>query len=562
MSRSDDKGIKAPLSAAFAAPEAANPEAGSGPGRIRITLCAASQLTSIRLLDARFAPVTLDANAGIAKVDVTPGIYEAGFKVGDGWSTQTIVVTGEEPSYVVKQAVSEDESVAGLAPADFTPHLEIPIAAGSVVFSITGRSEQFAPSERVEILLIGEADDVVRAAVADAGLVSTWTFQASAGHWRLRIDMPGSSEPCEVPLTLVDGFRLMIAAQAGDIDGCWQIDYGTIRIRMEADAPAAPGDLAQRAALEETALGALQAGEQFYGRAIRDLVAELANDKAGNPMLGLLACHLAAGTSDPEMMRFRRQALDRLVVLLDHRAVQHPDLAVLRLQLRIAEGNPIDALRPIPFPPMLAASWRLMLELCRSYPSLIPVDCLTDRIADRLWSSPLWVLWTGTPLASHDPAPSVAKAGVGPAADAIAPVQPVAIETPDISAAHAAQLPLPEQEFDVQLGQVAASLGEIETRDWLRDALAMSDGDGGGVAWDADRGLTAAEVAIASAIHPIASTEQHQELASRIGEALGRGSAPISPAGLGLALGLPDTTIMRSMRSLADKLGSIGKQDK
>jgi hypothetical protein len=118
----------------------------------------------------------------------------------------------------------------------------------------------------------------------------------------------------------------------------------------------------------------------------KTLVETILRGEFGSPTLGLFGGHLCH--------RFRDQlgfpvnlskVVDRLRQLL---GMDHPDVAALAL----AAGElPSDYRFSVP--PMLAASWQLILEATAKRPGLVPADSPAARIADRVCQGGPWLVW-------------------------------------------------------------------------------------------------------------------------------------------------------------------------
>lgn len=112
-----------------------------------------------------------------------------------------------------------------------------------------------------------------------------------------------------------------------------------------------------------------------------------------SPMLGLYCAHLALRHRDrtkrtPEL----KPAIKRLQSML---GADHPDVAALTLAVgELPEGYQFH------FPPMLAASWQLILDASARRPNLVPRDSFAARIADRVCGDGPWLLWESD--APHD----------------------------------------------------------------------------------------------------------------------------------------------------------------
>ncbi len=137
---------------------------------------------------------------------------------------------------------------------------------------------------------------------------------------------------------------------------------------------------------------------------------EMLNAKFGNPMLGLLGAHLLRlrPTSDENLLRIVVQNLKRLVP-------DHPDVRILQHTIL---GEPLG---PQTAPPMLRASWKMLLEASaqKGDANLIPPQSLASQVAPHIWGAGAWLSWRGDkPLPAQAPtAPAwvVANAPTAPA---------------------------------------------------------------------------------------------------------------------------------------------------
>jgi hypothetical protein len=112
----------------------------------------------------------------------------------------------------------------------------------------------------------------------------------------------------------------------------------------------------------------------------QDDLEKLVYGKWGNPVLGLLGAHFLQRAGDaPDLLAEARGNLRRLLG-------DHPDV----LALEAAAG---EIRGPVEIPPMLVASWELLLRASVDIPGLIPPAALSGRIADRLFGSGAWLTW-------------------------------------------------------------------------------------------------------------------------------------------------------------------------
>ncbi|MDB5295485.1 MAG: hypothetical protein JWO31_1468, partial [Phycisphaerales bacterium] len=70
-----------------------NSNAGSNANvpKVRLRVVANTDMTEIRVSDARFGTVPLPSNAGEVEVDLPQGLYDVSFRDGTCWQTETAV---------------------------------------------------------------------------------------------------------------------------------------------------------------------------------------------------------------------------------------------------------------------------------------------------------------------------------------------------------------------------------------------------------------------------------------------------------------------------------------
>ncbi|ESY55554.1 MULTISPECIES: hypothetical protein [unclassified Mesorhizobium] len=498
----------------------------------------AGPFTEIRLLDARFEPVALTSNTGSITVDVAPGLYEVGFREGDGWERQHVVAAPEADEVTVVQVARSLSREATLEMMPAT--LPQPLDDATVVVSFTGTTHglaDIATTPKITATLTGADHDTPIVPNLVPGDWRNWRFAVAPGHWRLRLSDPGERQPFELPLTVCPGYRIEIVAPLCST-GEMSIDLERLRVRLLP--PDKPGAMNETLiAFEEAALTALGSGRALYGPDIEQLIDHLADDKVLNPMLGIFAAHLCDRGQDDDLP-FQRRLLDKLAELTGGEAVRHPDVAALRLRLRMRNGQPIEDEPAVPFPPLLAASWVALLDAARVRPELIPAGSLSERIASRLWSSSLWMAWTAAPL------------------EMAAPVQPRSERRAPANTPPPAEVKVAE-EFTTVSEMITAGLSHPELRGWFRGARSSS-GDGfEGLEWEDELHITPAEAAVARLLYPVAANEEQQHRFASVAtwmktQESKRRSSAVDLMTMCSALGLPPTTVERAVGSLARKL--------
>lgn len=514
----------------------------SGPATgkwVKLTVQAAGPFTELRVLDARLRPVSLDGNTGSGTASVPPGLYEVGFRAADGWEIKHIVAAPDRDEVRVEQdkpAPSTTRSAVVVEQAQ--PRYD----NVNVSVLLTGATDRPAGSEISVTLVRGDDEGT---AVPDLTPSDQFCFRflVPPGNWRLRLDEPTDRPPFEVPLTVCANYRLDVIAPLLPSDTI-VIDVDRLRVRLVSlnDPTGMTPDLIE---FEDAALSALGSDRALYGGEFERLIENLVNDKALNPMLGIMAAHLCdRGRSEPS---FLERLLAKLELLTGGPAPMHPDVAALRLRLRLRSHQSLEAEAPVPFPPLLAASWSALIEAARERPGLIPVGSISERMADRLWSSTLWVAWSAVPA----PAP-VQVGAVPPTRGVAAPATPAIATRP---------VPATPEIFPTLKETIVAGLNHPQLRDWFREARNASRIQPTGLASDEDLVITPAEVAVGRALFPVAGSEDKQNRFARFAESVKRGttgpSFEVDLNTVSKSLGLPPTTVARAAGSLADKLQAM-----
>ena len=153
-------------------------------------------------------------------------------------------------------------------------------------------------------------------------------------------------------------------------------------------APFTPNDAGLRA--EEIARGALAASHDVVSDAVR---AQFTSADA-TPMLSLIGAHLLLRHAKKAAASGTIERVDEIagvsgiVARLRSQLCAHPDVEALARAVGVAdEAYVFDT------PPMLRASWPLVLDASIRRPSAIPVDSITGHAAERIWGEGAWLHW-------------------------------------------------------------------------------------------------------------------------------------------------------------------------
>jgi len=125
----------------------------------------------------------------------------------------------------------------------------------------------------------------------------------------------------------------------------------------------------------------------------REMMSALLSGKFENPMLGIYAGHLLALQENPDM-DLLREVVDNLLRLVGY---DHPDVTSLLIYLR----DPRSAGRYYREPPMLRASWSILVNASTAENDLRAPRSYASRIGASLWGAGPWLIWR-TPPAEQD----------------------------------------------------------------------------------------------------------------------------------------------------------------
>lgn len=110
--------------------------------------------------------------------------------------------------------------------------------------------------------------------------------------------------------------------------------------------------------------------------------------KFQNPMLGILGGHLLLRLPKPDWELLRVVVKNLRTRIFQGRL--HPDVEALALEAGLKAQSDFS------IPPMLRASWEIMLKHSLKVPKLIPPGSLGARIAASVTNQDPWLVWRGT----------------------------------------------------------------------------------------------------------------------------------------------------------------------
>ncbi len=395
---------------------------------VRLTAHAADENTRIEVLDGNLNIVPGSSQLGETTVDVPPGAYAVRFQIGTDYVQRIAILTpqssethvwlddADAPRFATSAPVRHTKSTREFhrEPAQrlsLSPPLLTPAGAPGdshlLVFArdlIEGRHNDPAQGlsfHDLEGTLVADF-----AAVGERHPVDRWAgahLELNAGAYRLRMST-GSRQFSEQIIYLCTGWQtevFLLAGGVGDSERDRRVNLASASVLM---AKPHEGFNPERQDLRwtESALRALRQAGNIPG----SVRSEMLSEKFQNPMLGIYGglLHLRRKKIDSHLLRQVFHNLMELVGPL-------PDVLAIGWGLALRDQNiKNDALfmqalnRPgdLATPPMLRASWDLLVEASVLQPELMPAGSFTERASTRLTAAGPWFSWRGEPPPLRD----------------------------------------------------------------------------------------------------------------------------------------------------------------
>lgn len=137
-----------------------------------------------------------------------------------------------------------------------------------------------------------------------------------------------------------------------------------------------------------------------------DDLTRLVTKKRSSPMLGIYGAHAL-------LARGARRQISATTRVLSSILGDHPDVNALRLAMASRPSNTLS----FALPPMLSASWSIIVDRAAKRPDLVPAGSLSSRVASCLWGNGPWLIWLAEQVAETSTGTSSATV-----ADALAAV--------------------------------------------------------------------------------------------------------------------------------------------
>lgn len=380
---------------------------------VPVTLTTNCEATRIRVFDAQLNRV--ERAFGGLHTELPPGIYDVQLQLGSTIEQRLIALKPGHPyeehveltfysaAPFPRAELYDKEHAASIA--ELTTPRELPAGHGELVVFLrlvtddaTLLDDDVLAAVRIidasstEIATLGRAEKAGQRRCAGIRL------PLKEGGYALRhplFDTEGSSVELDHSIVVCAGWRTIIFVpvrkQGQDAS------LASVHMMLPGEQWIAEDPARQRIGIAaEALLASFRVGRNAFSPDLLQLALE---DKAGDPMLGILAAHSLLMTRDPDW-----KTIDAILGHLCEKIPAHPDLLALRAisidaqhRMHSTDLPPIDF--SIEWPPMLIASYQGALQVDARWPEipLIREDSVAERAAARLVSQETWCAWEALP---------------------------------------------------------------------------------------------------------------------------------------------------------------------
>ena len=216
-------------------------------------------------------------------------------------------------------------------------------------------------------------------------VLASCSIAVAPGEYRLRLDR-ADRPALERALIAVAGWQTQIFLLQRDDGTVRRPDLEGGSVVMSNRGHFAPEDELTR--LSELARYALTQHHKILSEDLRQVL----RGKFEDPMLGLFGAHLIIRDM-PQDEEILENVFVNLEMLLGN---NHPDVMALSLRRKLPQAPTI---REFHQPPMLRASWDLIVEASFASPSLISIGSPVERIGGQVLPTSSWLTWRTTTAA-------------------------------------------------------------------------------------------------------------------------------------------------------------------
>jgi hypothetical protein len=354
----------------------------------------------VTVADGSFAPVI--SGTGGVEVKVGPGLYSVRYVAGSTVHQELVSVPPGESSVHVPRPTLRFDSPVPLAASTLVAETHRPLAeslsqqvhaslgSGAQLFVFVRDRDRRGRRSALVGLTLHDLKGKMLLDLAEASGVETHdrsrppcagvTVAVDPGPYRLRVRTEAIGT-LEQLVYLAAGWQTQVFLERRSYPGATRgrtADLGDASILMaEPHVGFDPGR-------DDLRLTELARQSLYTRRSVlsEDEVRRMVYGKFRNPMLSIYAAHmlLQSGEGHGDLLAEMCDNLDTLVP-------GHPDVAAIRLAI----GQPRGAVFEVP--PMLRASWQLVIHASADQGSLVPPDSLSAKIAGDVYDATTWLIW-------------------------------------------------------------------------------------------------------------------------------------------------------------------------
>ncbi len=389
------------------------------PQRVTFDIIAADAATELFLIDGNFQLVK--RGIGRERFSVTPGIYKIKSRSGKATTERLIVVEPGMPTqHLAPDALVSAMPLAGGAKT-ITSHMSAAHGAAepppsdddgtAIVIVARHWSGPSPPAGDVPAPVVHPGRGLVLRAMSGEVLSSmdqaslettldpcvTMYMRVDSGPYRLRVTYEDGKSVEQIVIAC-KGWQtqvyLLLDEAIGRKDRRADLINAAMTLRRPSEGYSADDPMLRLEAIARQAL-------EFDRHILSDEMRSRITSPGASPMLALFGAHLlireakdakaekADAAPDSEAKEVDNRPQVRMIVENLRRAIgPHPDVEAIAIGAGVADPNFV-----FEFPPLLRASWRLLLKASADRPSLIPAASFTSRVSDRMWGEGTWFLW-------------------------------------------------------------------------------------------------------------------------------------------------------------------------
>jgi hypothetical protein len=368
-----------------------------------LTVDAADKVAQISVLDGNLNQVA--QGVGRLSETLSPGLYKVRVRVGPTINERLVSLDADRqetfdvqdfPSAVPLHNTSRSREYHIEAARDLSSRPKTVLGSGATIFLFSrewrppdGKGTR-NPAAGLKLfdtsgkLLVDLEEMAEIRATADPS--AGCSIAVAPGEYRLRLDRADGTA-LERALIAVRGWQTQIFMLQRDDGKRRRPDLEGGAVVMSNRGHFEPNDELTR--LSELA----RYGLAQHHKILSDDLQQLLSGKFDNPMLGLFGAHLIIRDM-PEDHVLLDTVLDNLEALLGS---DHPDVVALELRRKSPQTTTIKEFHQ---PPMLRASWDLLVEASFRSPAILSMGSAVESIGAEVVPNASWLVWRTTTAAT------------------------------------------------------------------------------------------------------------------------------------------------------------------